>query len=116
MVRRTGVHASIMKSPAIDRDTLRDMLRTATPDRVLRFIGQRHPADIAPLFKELQAPEIRQLVDILFSARRADKALKELPPELLPDILVLIDDDKLGRLIARADPDDAVTFIDSIAE
>jgi len=105
-----------MKSPAIDRDTLRDMLRTATPDRVLRFIGQRHPADIAPLFKELQAPEIRQLVDILFSARRADKALKELPPELLPDILVLIDDDKLGRLIARADPDDAVTFIDSIAE
>ena len=105
-----------MKHPPIDQETLRDMLRTATPDRVLRFIGQRHPADIAPLFKGLQPLEIRQLFDILFSARRAAKALKELPPELLPDILAYIDDEKVGRLIARADPDDAVTFIDSLPE
>ena len=105
-----------MKHPPIDQETLRDMLRTATPDRVLRFIGQRHPADIAPLFKGLEPLEIRQLFDILFSARRAAKALKELPPELLPDILAHIDDEKVGRLIARADPDDAVTFIDSLPE
>src|SRR5262249_3168145 len=45
-----------------------------------------------------------------------EKTLKELPPELLPDILALIDDDKLSRMIARADPDDAVTFIDSLLE
>jgi len=105
-----------MKPAPIDHDTVREMLRTATPDRVLRFIGQRHPADIALLFKGLEPPEVRQLFDILFSARRADKALKELPPELLPDILALIDDDKLSRMIARADPDDAVTFIDSLPE
>ena len=59
---------------------------------------------------------MRQLFDILFSSRRADKTLKELPPELLPDILALIDDEKVGRLIVRADPDDAVTFIDSLPE
>ena len=59
---------------------------------------------------------MRQLFDVLFSARRADKTLKELPPELLPDILALIDDEKVGRLIVRADPDDAVTFIDSLPE
>src|SRR5262249_58214630 len=76
----------------------------------------RHPADIALLFKGLEPPEIRQLFDILFSARRAEKTLKELPPELLPDILALIDDDKLSRMIARPDPDDAVTFIDSLPE
>src|SRR3954471_83934 len=105
-----------MKQPAIDHDILRDMLRTATPDRVLRFIGQRHPADIALLFKGLEATEIRQLIDILLSARRAAKVLRELPPDLLPDILALIDDDKLARLIARADPDDAVRFIDSLSE
>jgi hypothetical protein len=45
-----------MKSPAIDHDTLRDMLRTATPDRVLRFIGQRHPADIAPFSRSFRHP------------------------------------------------------------
>src|SRR5574339_1119249 len=103
-----------MKPTPIDHDTIREMLRTATPDRVLRFIGQRHPADIALLFKDLEPPEIRQLFDILFTARRADKTLKELPPELLPDILELIDDEKLGRLIVRANPDDGVTFIDSL--
>src|SRR5262249_17174884 len=105
-----------MKPAPIDHDTVRAMVRTATLGRFLRFIGQRHPADIALLFKGLEPPEIRQLFDILFSARRAEKALKELPPELLPDILALIDDDKLSRMIARAAPDDAVTFIDSLPE
>ena len=105
-----------MKPAPIDYDTVREMLRTATPDRVLRFIGKSHPADIALLFKGLEAAEIRQLFDILFSSRRAAKTLKELPPELLPDILALIDDEKVGRLIVRADPDDAVTFIDSLPE
>ena len=105
-----------MKPAPIDYDTVREMLRTATPDRVLRFIGKSHPADIALLFKGLDAAEIRQLFDMLFSSRRAAKTLKELPPELLPDILALIDDEKIGRLIVRADPDDAVTFIDSLPD
>jgi magnesium transporter len=105
-----------MKPTPIDYDTVREMLRTATPDRVLRFIGKSHPADIAPLFKGLQPAEIRQLLDVLISSRRAAKTLKELPPELLPDIFALIDDEKIGRLVVRADPDDAVTFIDSLPD
>jgi magnesium transporter len=105
-----------MKPAPIDYDTVREMLRTATPDRVLRFIGKSHPADIALLFKGLDSAEVRQLFDVLFSSRRAAKTLKELPPELLPDILALIEDEKVGRLIVRADPDDAVTFIDSLPE
>ncbi|HLN87113.1 MAG TPA: magnesium transporter [Candidatus Limnocylindrales bacterium] len=105
-----------MKPAPIDYDTVREMLRTATPDRVLRFIGKSHPADIALLFKGLEPAEVRQLFDVLFSSRRAAKTLKELPPELLPDILALIDDEKIGRLIVRADPDDAVTFIDGLPD
>jgi magnesium transporter len=105
-----------MKAAPIDYDTVREMLRTATPDRVLRFIGKSHPADLALLFKELAPVDVRKLFEILFSARRAEKTLKELPPELLPDILALIDDERVARLIARADPDDAVTFVDSLAE
>jgi magnesium transporter len=105
-----------MKAAPIDYDTVREMLRTATPDRVLRFIGKSHPADLALLFKELEPVEVRKLFEILFSARRAAKTLKELPPDLLPDILALIDDERVARLIARADPDEAVTFIDSLPE
>jgi magnesium transporter len=105
-----------MKAAPIDYDTVREMLRTATPDRVLRFIGKTHHADLALLFKELAPVEVRKLFEILFSAQRAAKTLKELPPELLPDILALIDNERVARLIARADPDDAVTFIDSLPE
>jgi magnesium transporter len=105
-----------MKSTPIDYDTVREMLRTATPDRILRFIGKSHPADIALLFKGLDPTEVRQFFDILFSARRAAKTLTELPPELLPDILALIEDDKIARVIVRANPDDAVTIIDSLTE
>jgi magnesium transporter len=105
-----------MKHAPIDYDTVREMLRTATPDRVLRFIGKSHPADIALLFKEIEPAEARKLFEILFSARRAEKTLKELPPELLPDILALIDDERVARMIVRANPDDAVAFIDALPE
>jgi magnesium transporter len=105
-----------MKSPGLNQETVRDLLRTATPDRVLRLIATSHPADIALLFKDLEAAEVRVLFDILFSVRRAAKTLKELPADLLPDILALIEDEKVARVIARADPDDAVTFIDSLRE
>ena len=91
-------------------------MRAATPDRVLRLIGKSHPADIALLFKDLDEAEVRRLFDILFSVRRAAKTLKELPPDLLPDILALIDDEKVAHVIGRADPDDAVTFTDSLPE
>lgn len=105
-----------MKSPGLDHETVRELIRTAVPDRVLRVIGKTHPADIALLFKDLDETEVRRLFDILFSVRRAAKTLKELPPDLLPIILALIEDDKVAHVIARADPDDAVTFIDSLPE
>ncbi len=107
---------SLMKSPTLDHETVRELIRTATPDRILRLIGKSHPADIALLFKDLEATEVRLLFDVLFSVRRAAKTLKELPSDLLPDILALIEDEKVARVIVRADPDDAVTFIDSLPE
>ncbi|MBI2209626.1 MAG: magnesium transporter [Deltaproteobacteria bacterium] len=105
-----------MKSPGLNHETVRELIRTATPDRILRVIGKSHPADIALLFRGLEPAEVRLLFDVLFSARRVAKTLKELPPDLLPDILALIEDEKVARVIAWADPDDAVTFTDSLAE
>ncbi len=105
-----------MKSPTLDHESVRELLRLATPDRILRLIGKSHPADIALLFKNLEPTEVRLLFDVIFSVRRAAKTLKELPPELLPDILALIDDEKVARVIVQADPDDAVTFIDSLPD
>ena len=90
MKKRSANQRTVMKPAPIDYDTVREMLRTATPDRVLRFIGKSHPADIALALQRDSSPSrCAQLFDILFSSRRADKTLKELPLELLPDILAL---------------------------
>lgn len=105
-----------MKPAALDHELVRELIRMGRPDRVLRLIGKSHPADIALLFKDLAANEVRLLFDILFSVRRAAKTLKELPSDLLPDIIGMIEDEKLARMIAAANPDDEVTFIDSLPE
>ena len=105
-----------MQSQAINLEVVRELIRTATPDRVLRIIGRSHPADIALLFKDLEPAEVRKLVELLLSVRRAGKTLMELPPYLLPEILDLIEDVKLAKMLVWADPDDEVTFIESLPE
>src|SRR5258705_1743547 len=105
-----------MPPTALDHATVRDLIRAARPERVVRLIGKSHPADLAPLFKDLAPDHVRFLFDLLLSIRRADKTLKELPPDLLPDILAVVEDEKIARMISRAVPDDAVTFIDALPE
>jgi magnesium transporter len=110
------MHDVSTRAHTLNQETARELLRKATPDRILRFIGKSHPADIALLFKDLEPAEVRLLFDLLFSIRRAGKTLKELPPDLLPDILEIIEDEKLAKMMVWADPDDEVTFIDSLPE
>ncbi len=102
------------KSLALNQDTVRELIRTASPDRILRYLGKSHPADIALLFKDLDPVEVRLLFDLLFSIRRAGKTLKELPPDLLPEILELIEEEKIAKMMVWTDPDDEVTFIECL--
>lgn len=104
------------KSPALNQDTVRELIRTASPDRILRYLGKSHPADIALLFKDLDPVEVRLLFDLLFAIRRAGKTLKELPPDLLPEILELIEEEKIAKMMVWTDPDDEVMFIDCLPE
>lgn len=104
------------KSPALNQDTVRELIRTASPDRILRYLGKSHPADIALLFKDLDPVEVRLLFDLLISIRRAGKTLKELPADLLPEILELIEEEKIAKMMVWTDPDDEVTFIDCLPE
>ena len=43
-----------MQAQTLNHELVRELIRTATPDRVLRIIGRSHPADIALLFKDLE--------------------------------------------------------------
>ncbi len=103
-----------MPLSSLDRATIREHIHGARPQAIVRLIGKWHPADIAPLFADLNPDEIRFLFDVLLSMRRADKTLKELPRDLLADILAVIEDEKLARMIAHAAPEDAVVLLDPL--
>jgi magnesium transporter len=105
-----------MKPAPLDQELIRELVRMGRPDRVLRQIGKSHPADVALLFKDLEPNEVHLLFDILFSVRRAAKVLKELPADLLPDIMAAIEDEKLAKMMIWSEPDDEVLFIGSLPE
>jgi magnesium transporter len=99
---------------ARDHATLHDLIRSARPQAIVRLLGKTHPADIAPLFNDLAPDEIRFLFDVLLSMRRAEKTLRVLPRDLLPDILGVLEDDNVARLVAHAEAEDAVLFLDNL--
>lgn len=84
--------------------------------RVERVIDRLHAPEIAALLPELDPGEIRTVVDLLFSARRAARTLRELPKEVLPGILELLGDPQIGDMLGRLPPDDAVAFLHALPE
>ncbi|MEW6777533.1 MAG: magnesium transporter [Bdellovibrionota bacterium] len=97
-------------------DILRRMIRTGAHGRAQKLIERVHSADIAELFPNLSPGEQRTLIDLLYNTARAGKTLRELPEEILPEVLALIDDAKLAAIVARVEPDDGAYFIEGLPE
>lgn len=79
-----------------------------------RVVDRLQPADIAELLPELPPDDVRKLVDVLFSAERAGRTLRELPVEAMPAILDLLDDQRLSAIVDRAQPDDALLMLEAL--
>lgn len=105
-----------MATAKVRAEVLRKLLRAGAKGRVERLIDRLHPADIAEMLPELSPEEIRPVVDILFSDHRAARTLRELPSEVLPGILELLDDGRLVEVVERLQPDDAVSFLEVLPE
>jgi magnesium transporter len=97
-------------------EVLRKLLRAGAKGRVERLIDRLHPPDIAEMLPELGPGETRAVVDILFSAQRAARTLRELPAEVLRGILEMLDDAEIGEMLGRLPPDDAVFFLEALPE
>lgn len=95
---------------------LRRLLQSGTESKIAHGLEKIHPSDIALLFSELSANETQRLVNSLFLVSKAGKTLLEIPDIILPDILDLIDDKKLGIIISRLEPDDALFLLEKIPE
>lgn len=95
---------------------LRRLLASGMTARAERLLLRMRPADRGPVLSGLTPPEIRTVIDLLFRQRRAASTLKELPPELLPQIFEALGDERLAQILARLELDDMVELVDWLPE
>jgi magnesium transporter len=95
---------------------LRRLLASGMSARAQRLLARMRPADRGPVLSGLTPPEIRTVIDLLFQQQRAASTLRELPPELLPQIFDAVGDERLAQVIARLEHDDMVEFVEWLDE
>lgn len=95
---------------------LRRLLAEGMTARAERLLSRMRPADRGPVLSGLTPPEVRTVMDLLFEKRRAASTLKELPPEILPQIFDAIGDERLAQIMARLELDDRVEVADELDE
>jgi len=105
-----------MAQPIVTTRILRRLLQTGAHFRAEKLLERIHPADLGPLLAALTPDEIRIVVDLLFKHRRAATMLRELPPELLPEISAAISDQRLADVLTRLEIDDMLELVDAIPE
>ncbi len=102
--------------PIITTRILRRLLHTGANARVERLLERIHPADLGPLLGGLKPDEIRIVIDLLFKHRRVATMLKELPPEMLPEIFGAVSDQRLADVLLRLEIDDMLELFGGIPE
>jgi magnesium transporter len=105
-----------MANPVFTARTLRRLLSGGVTARAERLLAKMQPADVAPLFTDLTRDEVRTVIELLFRQHRAARTLKELPPDLLPQIFDAVSDQRLADVIARLEIDDLLEFVEQIPE
>lgn len=95
---------------------IRRLLLSGNEGKIAHALGKIHPADLSILFSEVSANESQKLIDALCSIEIAGKTIRELPEFIIPDILELIDDNKLTLIISRQEPDDALFLLEKVPE
>ena len=105
-----------MATPGVTTRILRRLLASGVTARAERLLARMPPADIAPLLSGLTPDEIRTVIDLLFRQRRAARTLRELPPEMLPQIFDAVSDERLAEVIGRLEIDDLLEIVEWIPE
>jgi magnesium transporter len=112
MATTSSTHAT----PVITTRILRRLLASGVHSRVERMLEKIHPADLGPVLADLTPDEIRTVIDLLFKNHRAAAMLKQLPPELLPQVFETVSDQRLVDLLGRVELDDMLELIEGIPQ
>ncbi len=105
-----------MATPEFTARTLRRLLASGVTTRAERLLAKMPPADVAPLLSDLTGDEARTVIELLFRQRRAALVMRELPPEMLPQLFEALSDQRIADVIARLEIDDLLELVDWIPE
>jgi magnesium transporter len=105
-----------MAQPVVTTRILRRLLKSGAHVRAEKLLERIHPADLGPLLADLTPDEIRIVIDLLFKHHRAATMLRELPPELLPEIIEAISNQRMAEVLDRLEMDDMLELVDAIPE
>jgi magnesium transporter len=97
-------------------DVLQKLLRAGVRTRVERVIDRLQPADIAEILPELAPEEVRAVVDVLFAGKRAGRTLREIPEDVLPGVLDVLEDERVAGIVERLAPDDGLWLLQALDE
>jgi len=105
-----------MAPPEVPARILRRLLASGVRTRADRLLARIPPADIARLLSDLNPSEIRTVIDLLFQQRRAARTLRELPPEILPQVFEAGSDQRIAEVMGRLAIDDLLEMVEQIPE
>ena len=105
-----------MAQTVVTTRILRRLLKSGAHFRAEKLLERVHPADLGPILKDLTPDEIRIVIDLLFKHRRAARMLRELPPEMLPEIIEAVSDQRLADVLNRLEIDDMLELVGALPE
>jgi magnesium transporter len=105
-----------MATPQVTSRILRRLLASGVTARAENLLARMEPADVAMILPDLSADETRSVLELLFRQRRAARAIKELPHEMLPQVFEALSDQRLADVIGRLEIDDLVELIEWVPE
>ncbi len=103
-----------MPEQDITTDFLKRLLANDDDQLAEERLAEIHPSTLAPLLADLGAAEIQRLIDLLFVRHRAAAMLAHLPPELMPQILEDIPDQRIADVLARLEIDDMLLLVEHL--
>jgi magnesium transporter len=105
-----------MATPEFTARTLRRLLTSGVTLRAERLLSKMPAADVGPILADLTQDETRTVIELLFRQRRAAPVLRELPPEMLPQIFDALADQRIADVLARLEIDDLIELIEWVPE
>lgn len=95
-------------------DGIRDAIAARDDSRLRELLADLHPADVAELIANLEAEERGYAFSIL--RRRAPAVLSEVDEEIQSELLDILDDAEVGRLVKELPSDEAVDVLGVLPE